>query len=362
MQSVLNGLTGLSPAHLSTRGLAVTNPKKLRQVQQHGQQWLLTFLTDKGYSGDQVKNLISGQPQTPLAALAYGIQHSAFQPLPLTVGHAQWLDAFTAGAKERLLAQDLPSYRVWLLAFLQEASDAGAEAGTSERLCKLARAIAAADDWYALRWPTDQLAQQVLLSFVAAWDVESGARYFTALVPMPTLPGFFPRIQASKNNAAPGTLAVIRPVQLLLQRLWVIAKRGTSLSKRWPDQLPGPTELAGDIALPSVSDATIRKINAGFCKLSADAVLELWTSLCESLSGGQTYPPPFMWILMALWMDTALLKPLPKTGRPGSVVILDEAAYRHIWAMHRSCWAGDLPRPGADPWPRCLLDQGLAGG
>lgn len=360
VKSLLAESTGLSPAHLSTSGLVVKSAKKLDQVGFHVQAHAQKSLKSKGYSDDEVRQQIAACPDTALAGLAYRLGQAGSEPLQLAMDFGARLDRLTLRAIHCAKTYDLQNYQGLVVEFLEEERNASRVEESRQEVGLLQQQVLAATDWADLQKPTDQLLQYLLLAMLAAVDVEWGARYFRRLSPTPTFfwmtPRFHPEFDETNSKGLKRDV-VARPVGKLLELLWAVTKRAASKQNEWPSEPPGPSLLARDIAHVPTSDGVIRKWSSGAKPLRFDQATELWVSLHASLSGGQAFEVPLPWIAVALWMERALIRPMPKSSKAGTVVILSDSAYQHIWVAHRERWATHLPKPGNLPWPEWLLAQ-----
>lgn len=379
-KTILSERTGLSPAQLSTRGLAVKYLKRQRRAAQHTLRWLAAFLQAKGLPDDRVRQVIADSPQTPLAALLYGFQNSAFQPVPLAQDYAARWDRLIEQAKGLCVEGDLEGYRKALLAFIKEEVGDSLEHLQHGTWSDVTRRLNACDDWYGLVQVTDRMLLAGLTSILAAWDVDWSARCCSRFDPVPTLPWLMPRTRGpSRSNrcnpavddatvAARLRVNVERPAFRLLQLLWVVASRMSCAPERWPAALPGSKRLALDLGSGSVDcdEATMRKVRIGTRRLSADEVFALWNSFAFTLGVGvqkgtkrreapaPDFPAPAFWIVVALWMDNCWLQRLPLTSHLRSADVLDAAAYGELWRLHRFRWRSQLPEAGRLPWPHFL--------
>lgn len=360
VKSVLAESTGLSPAHLSTSGLVVKSSKKLEQVGFHAQAHAHKSLKSKGYSDNEVREQIAACPETALAGLAYRLGHAGTEPLQLAMEFGARLDRLALHAIQCAELGDRSAYQKLVVEFLdEERTSTRAEEGRVE-LLQLQQQVLSAADWANLHKPTDQVIQHLLLAMLAAVDVEWGARYFGRLSPTPTFfwltPRFHPDFDALNSKRLERNV-VARPVGKLLKLLWAVMKRGASKQGEWPAEPPGPSLLARDIAHVPTNDGVIRKWSSGAKPLRFDQAAELWTSLDENLLGGEAFELPVPWIAVALWMEQALIRPMANSSKAGTVIILSDSAYQHVWAAHRARWATHLPKPGNLPWPEWLVAQ-----
>lgn len=360
VKSFLAESTGLSPAHLSTSGLVIKNAKKLDQVGFHVQAHAQKNLKSKGYSDDEVRQQIAACPDTALAGLAYRLGHAGPEPLQLAMDFGARLDRLTLRAIHCAETHDLQNYQDLVVQFLQEEWTASGVEENRQEVGQLQQQVLAATDWADLQKPTDQLLQYLLLAMLAAVDVDWGARYFRRLSPTPTFfwmtPRFHPEFDET-NSKGLKRAVVTRPVGKLLELLWAVTKRGASKQNEWPSEPPGPSLLASDIAHIPTNDGVIRKWSSGAKPLRFDQAAELWESLHANLLGGEAFEVPLPWIAVALWMERALIRPMPKSSKAGTVVILSDSTSQHIWVAHRERWATYLPKPGNLSWPEWLLAQ-----
>lgn len=358
IRSVVAAATGLSAAHLSQSGLAVKSHKRAQSIQARMRTQARRQLSAKGYSPDEIAQILAEHPDTPLAGLVYRLGQAGQAPLKLAMDFAARIDQLADGVAKAMETSEVEPYKALLLEFLREELACYPAPDAQDELNKRQQTISAAAEWAELDAPTAHLVEYLLLAVLAAVDAEWGARYFGGLTPNPTILWMSPRFHPDfdpENSKGLKRDVVARPVGSLLRVMWTLAKRGTSKREAWPAEPPGPSELARDIASEDISDGLVRKWSTGAKPATLDQMAEVWASLCRNLSGGPVYELPFPWIAIALWMERALVKRKPDTTVPGTVVFLSDTAYQTIWAGHRRRWSAQLPEPGDRPWPEWLL-------
>jgi hypothetical protein len=358
IRSVVAAATGLSEAHLSQSGLAVKSPKRAQSIQARIRTQARRLLTAKGYSPDEIAQILAEHPDTPFAGLVYRLGQAGPAPLELAIRFSARVDQLVEGAGNAVATGAVETYKALLLQFLGEELPCYRAPDAQAALTELQKTVSAAANWDDLDAPTNTLVEYLLLAVLAAVDVEWGARYFGGLTPTPTLLWMSPRFHPDfdpQNSKGLKRDVVARPVGNLLRVMWTFAKRGTSKRAAWPAQPPGPTQLTRDIAREDISDGLVRKWSTGAKPANLDQMVDVWNSLCHSLSGGPAYAIPFPWIATALWMERALVKRKPESSIPRQVILLSDTAYRSIWTGHRNRWSAQLPKPGDRPWPEWLL-------
>lgn len=358
IRSILADATGLSAAHLSQSGLTVKSPKRAQTIQARMRTQARRQLTAKGYSPNEIEQILAEHPDTPLAGLVYRLGQAGPAPLKLAMEFAARIDQLAEGVVRAMASGRMEPYKALLLEFLGEELACYPVPDAQADLTQLQQAVSSATEWAELDAPTAHLVEYLLLAVLAAVDVEWGARYFGRLTPTPTFlwmsPRFHPDFDPQNFNGLKRDV-LARPVGNLLRVMWTLAKRGTSKREAWPAEPPGPSELARDIASEDISDGLVRKWSTGAKPATLDQMASAWASLCGSLSGGLAYELPFPWIAVALWMERALVKRKPDTTVPSTVVFLSDTAYQTLWAGHRQRWSTQLPKPGDRPWPEWLL-------
>ncbi len=360
IRSVVMESTGLSAAHLSQSGMSIRNAKRLRQVKQHVSEHSRRVLGLKGYDSDEVEKILASCPDTPLAGMVYRLGQASPAQLDLAISFAARVDRLGCSAVESVEADALTTYKLALDAFLEEELSCYPDPEARGEFDKLRVSVLAGGDWADLLGPTEAVAEYTLLSVLAAVDADWGARYFGKLRPAPTLLWLAPRFHPDfdpENSKGIKRDVLSRPVGNLLRLMWILAKRGTSKHRAWPDTAPGPSLLARDVAHEATSDVLIRKWSAGVKPATLDQLAEVWQSLCSNLSDGLTYELPLPWIAVALWMERALIRRRAGSGKPETVLFLSDTAYLRVWAGHRERWSAQLPEPGDHTWPERLLAQ-----
>lgn len=358
IRSVVAAATGLSAAHLSQSGLAVKSPKRERSVQERMRAQARQQLSTKGYSPNEIEQILAEHPDTPFAGLIYRLGQAGPTPLELAMRFAARVDQLAEDVVKAIATGEVEAYKGRLVEFLSEELTCYQAAVAQGELTQLRQTVAAAADWAELDVPTAHLVEYVLLAVLAAVDVEWGARYFGGLTPTPTFLWMSPRFHADfdpQNARGLRRDVVARPVGNLLRVMWTLAKRGTSKRAAWPVKPPGPSQLAMDIASMDIGDGLVRKWSSGAKPATLEEMADVWACLCANLSGGTAYELPLPWIAVALWMERALVKRKPETTTPATVVFISDTAYERIWTGHRVRWASDLPKPGVRPWPEWLL-------
>jgi hypothetical protein len=364
VRSYLSEVTGLSPAHVSKRGLAITNPKRLDRVVEHVQHYVRQTLQAKGYSQSEIEQLVETFPRTPLAGLVHRFGQALPVPLTLAMELGARIDGLAVAAIQAAESDALDVYRALLLRWLDDELLCPRDAALDAEILDLQRVVTSANDWSGLLGPTDSIVQYAMLATLSAVDVEWGAYFFRTLTltptPTPTFHWLFPRFHSDfdlQNSKSLKRNIVARPVERALELLWIIAKRGTSERLVWPDALPGPSRLAQDIADEHIGDGNIRKWSCGAMPISLDQMVELWASLTLNLSNRGCIDVPIPWMAVALWMDRSLVRRRSKSSKPGTVIALPEPSYKAIWVAQRRRWKEQLPEPGDRPWPEWLLAQ-----
>jgi hypothetical protein len=360
VKSFLADLTGLSPPHLSTRGLDIKSPKRVDRVVEHVREHTRRGLEDKGYPQGDIDELIEACPHTPLAGLVYRLGQALPRPLELAMEVGSRLDKLAVEAVQAMEHNALKVYRDLLLQYLDEELlfHGGDEYGAE--MLELRRAVSTAVNWSGLQTPSDSVAQYALLATLSAVDVEWSAHYFSSLTPTPTFPWLFPRFHSDfepSNSKGLKRGIVARPVGRVLELLWTIAKRGTNKQRVWPYAPPGALVLAQDIAQERIGDGDIRKWSCGARPIELGEMVELWASLTQNLSNGRCADLPVPWMAVALWMERALVRRRPNSSKPGTVILLSDTSYRAIWTSQRKRWKDQLPEPGDCPWPGWLSAQ-----
>jgi hypothetical protein len=358
VRSIVGSATGLSPAHLSQSGIAVKSAKRAQSIPEHARNQSRQKLCLKGYSPDEIDQILAEHPDTLFAGMVYRLGQAAPAPLKLAKQFGARVDRLITSAAEFAAASEMEPYKALLLEFLQEEVECCAHPDMCVELTQSQEAVSAATDWAALEAPTSHLTDRLLLAVLAAVDVEWSARYFGGLTPTPTFLWLSPRFHPDfdeQNSKGLKRDIVSRPIGNLLRLMWTLAKRGTSKQEAWPTKPPGPSELARDIASENIGDGLIRKWSTGASPAKFDQLGGVWKCLCENLSGGLHYELPVPWIVVALWMERALVKRNPDASLPRTVVFLSDIAYQAAWDGHRTRWSAHLPKPGDRPWPEWLL-------
>lgn len=358
IRSIVSAATGLSEAHLSQNGLAVKSPKRAQSIQERKRTQARRQLTAKDYSPEEIDGILAAHPDTPLAGLVYLLGQARPAPLELAIRFAARVDQLVEGAANAVVTDAVESYKALLLEFLREELPCYRSSDAQAELTELQQTVSAAADWEALHAPTNVLVEYLFLAVLAAVDVEWGARYFGGLTPTPTLLWMSPRFHPDfdrQNSKGLKRDVVARPVGNLLRLMWTFAKRGSSKRGVWPAEPPGPSKLASDIASEDVSEGLIRKWSTGAKPASLDQMVDVWNSLCHSLSGGPAYEIPVPWIVTALWMERTLVKRMPGSSIPRQVVFPSHTTYQTTWTGHRNRWSAQLPKPGDRPWAEWLL-------
>jgi hypothetical protein len=356
LRSAVSESTGLSAAHISKNGLRTQHEKRAQRVATHQLKKEREALARKGYSAEEIETLLKNAPDTIFAALVYRFGQTSSAPLEAAQRYARRIDELIEAAAQAA-ADDAPqTYRECLAGFLEEERCGYTDPDVRRQLDEFRRDVLAADRWDDLTESTDLLIEYALLAFLAAVDVEWGAQYFQRLTPTPTFLWLAPRFHPDFSPDNPMKKEVVsRPVGNLLRLMWAITKRRASSTAEWPTKPPGPTQLAKDIACADIGDGLIRKWSTGAKPISMDQLAEIWTSLCANLFDGETVPVPLPWIMVALWMERALVKRAPSSTKPRGVTFLPDTSYRTIWNRHREQWSAHLPEPGALPWPEWIM-------
>ncbi len=360
VKSLLSDATGLSLAHLSSKGLRVASRNREREVERHVHEKARAAFMQAGLSQAEADAVLARRPETAWAVFVFDLEFVTGLPLSLSAACALGLDELAARAIRALEGADVEAYRAVLEAALREDPDNIDAPQPDPGFADLSNAIGAATGWPALVAPTNLLVDYKLLSLLAALDVEWGARYFESMAPTPTLPWLFPRFHPDFDETNSRELkrdVVARPIRSLLQLMWMLPRSRVGQTLAWPDRFPGPSEFARDVARETLTDATVRKMFAGVRRLRLDEVLDLWTALCRALGDGIERPPPWLWVMVGLLMEERFLENVPGGTRPGTIAIPSEAAYRRMWDNHRRRWADSLPPAGVRTWPAWLLAQ-----
>jgi hypothetical protein len=192
VRSFLSDLTGLSPAHVSTRGLDVKSPKRFDRIAEHVRKHTRRNLEAKGYLQSDIEQLSKACPQTPLAGLVYHLGQASPRPPELAMEVGSRIDKLALEAIRATEANSLQAYRELLLEYLDEELFFHVDDEHDAEVRELRRVVSAAADWSGLQSPSDSIAQYALLATLSAVDVEWGAFYFRSLTPTPTFLWLFP--------------------------------------------------------------------------------------------------------------------------------------------------------------------------
>jgi hypothetical protein len=362
VKSALSKFTKLSPAHISTQGLLVKNPKRQRAMMAAGPNMLRDELTRGAYTEPEIDAIFARRPATPLAALAFDLGLGMPNELPLATAYAARLDALAQEALACLEAHDLPAYSTCLTRFIDDEANLGQTTAALLALLSDVQAPMASHDMASLRTGTDRVLNYALLAFLAAVDLEWSTQYAARMTPTPTFHWLAPRFHPEFDPA--GTTKIKRdlvshPIRHLLTLCWLLTQHGHSKHKsHWEEMPPGPAELTQAIGLPDVSDVQIRKLTTGQRKCTLKLAMTLWEGLCQGIPADRSFAAPMPWMIFSIWMQTQHVHTWREEGnKRWKVVILSEPEYKVIWQAHRARWAAQLPQPGTLPWPEWLLAQ-----
>lgn len=361
VRSYLQMVTGLSQAHLATRGLHVRHEKRRLEVLANIEKTSRSHLEGQGYSAREIDEVLRDMPSAPLAQLVYWFAQCRPGSLPLAAEYAKSVNALCVNAQTALQEQCLATYKRALADFIQAEFSDGGTGSSSRDVETLMCEIDAADDWAGLGQPSNDIAMLAMVSLLAAVDAEWTPRYFGRLQPVPTFLWMLPKVDPALRECGldkPRKRPLLEsPTRRLLQMLWLIMKRRTSATHDWPACRPGPAELARDIGQIDLSDALISKWFAGAKPLRLAEVLVLWEGLSGMSAGADRYEPPLPWMAIAIWAERVLVRRYVNSTKLASVVLLSEDQYRSAWSRHRARWGASAPVGGDLSWPRWLVDQ-----
>lgn len=353
LQTFLGRATGLSQAHLSSRGVAVSDPKRQQEVLDHIHDQERLQLAELGLEALEIDKVLLEKPQGPLASFAYGLAMTTGQAFDCCIAYGKELDATAGSMLAALNLLELERYRDLLAA--QVVHEAASLTDCDLDVDALSRTITDARSWAELVGPTEKLVDVLLFSYLAALDFEWSTGYFRTMEPTPTLVWLWPRLRADFDAAREGTSrgALVRTSRSLLQMMWLIVKR--RYDGRWPSSLPQPMQVLQDTGLGEIEEVDMRRYFSGHRPPTAARYRQIWAALCQTASGGDLESPPALWIVLGAWMQESLAAPRSK-GDPIEHWVLSEPAYRALWEGHLRRWRERL-NVGTEKWPACLMAQ-----
>lgn len=364
LKSYISHASGLSPAHISTQGLSIKRSSKLDRVHQDLTAKGLRNLTRAGVSQTESKVFLESMPKTPLSGFVATISRHIKIQLPLASSFAAMLDDCCTAAEGSLSNGDINAYRMQLSEIVGRFLNAvgmGDDSGLAQAR-KMTEAITYAQDWHALKDVTDALFEDMYIALLCAIDVEWTAHYFPGMKPSPTFHWLFPRFHPDmdpQNSKRIRRNVIVHPTRKLLEFCWAVARRYYRDHGSWPKKAPQPKDLALACGLDPKKENRLRKLMSGLAPATEDEIIEYWDGMFErpgtEASSDKTLAPA-PWIVLALWMQQALIK-RNAADKSTTVFVQSGESYVALWDRMRSRWNDDLPRPGNGSWPRWMTDQ-----
>lgn len=342
---LLKRLTGLSDARLSQGGFDRLRQSTLKRMKAH------SVAAAKASKTPEEFDRLNGRWKTPEMAGAAGWTTFAFLfgdpdalTLPYLTRHAVSLDRKLAELWTLAEADDLPHFK-----------EVGSQYATEYRPLALPQVLqegwALAAAWGELEYPVKMLLGSWYSDFFAALDAEWGASHFPTMRPVPLFCMVQPCCPALIGRNAISwqefSRTLRRPVRRLLELLYAMQhRRGRGV---WPNEPPGPAELAGacgeeEVSITNYFDGTkhLRMASAG----------AIWDRLSESFGVSNEGFPAAIAATAICWQHVFTPKNLRQKAQ---IVVPGATDHELLWERHRA----HLPAvsTGGEPWPAWLQSK-----
>lgn len=308
---------------------------------------------EAGWTEDEVNEWIEQHPQSKgsafiLSSLVYTHQWID-RPYELTLAVAGDIDCFDEALGEAVRKNDLDAVKASLLAVEQlQPGCLNPLSNDGHELPSLREEIASASDAEAMEPYLNLVTTNLLLSFLAQWDIEFSNLFFPQLEPRQVFAMVFPRIHPDAIKGEDGHYEGRRdlfwlPVRRLIELIAVIGEYERRSS---PRRVPKVKDIG---ARADVSMASLVSWRDGTKKLKGSDFRHLWHGLCTRRGETGPIPEPWPLYLAAMLADQYMVG----RGENYSVVSIKrfDALYQHWWERHFKAWKASGRPVGEKPWP-----------
>lgn len=349
-------ITGISASRLRPGSKQTMRNSTLDKAKASAWANLHRKLVKKDWTTDEIENFIASTPSRQnghpcvFGDLVHGLSQPGSIEYPLTGLFAKQLDDLENRLEAALHTRNAHEYKAalcsvdWVWEPRWWTIDSH-DAESSQQSFDLAQ------DWPALEIAIKPFIANILLSYLAAMDLEFFSNYFPWFRLRPLfldlMPTLSPKISLETINLASKWGRFRLPTRRLLELSHALHYKAHR--KAWPLQPVGRSELAQAVDQP---DTMIGNLFDGTKKLTFAQFDNFWGELCKNVSKTQVFLTPTPWLMAAQFWQSSMVE-FDDALKIRSLMLSDGAAYMVWWNYHRQNWASQLP-DGTEDWPQWL--------
>lgn len=357
LSSVLADRTGLSQRRCrDTYGRV--NSAAVERVQQNSLGRIENTLKASGFSDVEIDEWMKHHPGVQAAlncysGLVYECELSEVVEFPRTRKFAGQVDALTIALEEKASRNDLEGFKESLQSS-QLASrkfmEPGDKIGVEFEAYEFATKVQLATTWNDLNEPVYRASANLLLTFLAKWDVEFGTQvYFQGLQPRSIFAMVLPRLDPAAERVD-GKLKPRRdmfwlPVRRLIDFMACVAFHQCSALNT--DRVPSVRDIAIEA---NIDEKTLVNWRDGTKKFTKSHFLMLWKCLHAREARDRTIPfPPWPLFVATIFWQNLLASVNTKSGE--RTIKLHQEEYLQLWQRELDELKGEGASFGEAPWP-----------
>ena len=349
-------ITGLSASRLRPGSKETMRNSTLEKAKANALANLQQRLVKNDWPTHETENFIESIPSKRngyacnFGDLLHALSHPGAISYPLTSLFAAQLDNLEDLLETALHTQNIDDYKAalrsvdWLWAPHWWTID-NVDAQCSQQSFELAQ------DWPALALAIKPFFANVILSYLAAIDLEFFSNYLPRFKLRPlfldVLPVLGPKVSLDTITTLPRWDRFRLPTRRLLELSHALHYWWHK--NAWPLQAVGRSEFAQAVALP---DTTIGNLFDGSKKLTLTQFKAFWEKLCNNVSKTEAFLTPTPLLMAAQFWQSSMVE-FDDALKVRSMFLFDGAAYLFWWNHHRGNWASQLPN-GTEDWPHWL--------
>jgi hypothetical protein len=356
---MLAEITGLSLSHMrpgKKLNLSLSTQDKIKKF---GRKWLHEKRATKGWSSDETSNWERLIPSSlanesrNFSDFIHGLEiHGSPHMLPLTLVFAGKVDELLNGLEESIERNDFESFKQEIIeCSLGYAIPTSTEIQQDNEVKR--DAVNAEKNFEEIMIALKYFFENLILSLLAALDVEHGSSYFKLMKPralfLLVAPTINSKVDIDYVDFKFGRNIFNLPVRRLLELSHALMFRVTHT--QWPNKPAGRKMLGDAIGLP---DYVVGKLFDGTRKMDAVFFYTIWERMCKSVGKRDPFYAPVPLLIVTIFLQNGLISWLPNK-KINSVIILDKNTYTDFFSWHRQQWSGKLNQGTLD-WPSWLED------